>query len=145
MKALNLKLPVMLAVLCISAFAVAGDCDFSKCTTSAGNCDPSMCPPGCCTVEECMSVCGAGVGWEQSQWQDVRYDQNGHVQKAMSARLAKNIARQYLEKYSIDGRVKLAASDNDTYTFEIVRASNEYVKMLEINRKNGWVRQLDGC
>lgn len=144
MNAWNLKLPVIFAVLCISAFAIAGDCDFSQCSVPAKNCDPSMCPPGCCTVAEYLRPCGEGIGWEKLHWQGVRYDEKGHVLKEMTERQAMNIARQYLEKYHYEASLKLAVGDKDSYKFEVI-SSIFKGKMLEINRKNGWARQYDGC
>ncbi|MBL0062694.1 MAG: hypothetical protein IPP40_14720 [bacterium] len=137
MKTINLKLPAIFAILFISALCFAGDSGMS---TAAGG--SSMCPPGCCTEES--FVPNVTISWEKSHWQDVRYDQNGHVLKEMTESQAMNIAKQYLEKYHYEASLKLAEGDKDSYKFEVTNSIFKG-KMLEINRKNGWVRQYDSC
>ncbi|MBL0062693.1 MAG: hypothetical protein IPP40_14715 [bacterium] len=142
---MNLKLPVLLTMLLVSAIVLAGDWNpVGSRDMSVQDCDPFMCPPGCCSAE-CFVPCNTSMGWERSKWQDVRYDQKGHLKREMSKRQALNIAQQYLEKYHIDAELEFVESDEATYKLEVFRTDNKYAKMLDINRKNGWVRQIDGC
>ena len=144
MRALNLKLPVILTMLLVSAIVLAGDWNpVGSRDMSVQDCDPFMCPPGCCTAEN-FAPCNLTISWEKLQWQGVRYDQKGHLLKEMTEHQAMNIAKQYLEKYHYEASLKLAEGDKDSYKFEVINSIFKG-KMLEINRKNGWVRQYDSC
>lgn len=138
MKNISFKLPVLFVVLVFSALSFAGDCNMSSAA-----CNPSNCPPGCCTPAECAAMCGESCSWDQSQWKHLRYDANGHLSKQLSSRQAHSIAKQYLAKNNLEGRVKIVESDDVTYTLIVKSSANDSARKLQVNRKNGWVRQLN--
>jgi hypothetical protein len=137
MKNAALKLPVLFVILVFSALSFAGDCN-----VSSGACTPANCPPGCCTPAECEAMCGQSCDWDMSQWKNLRYDADGDLSTQLSSRQARNVARQYLAKCGIEGRVKVLESDSETYTLVVRSKKNEAEQKLQVSRRNGWVRPL---
>jgi hypothetical protein len=130
--------PALVALLVIGWAGQARTGDVA----TAMNCDPSQCPPGCCTIAECEALCGGNVNWTACSWQSLSYDANGKLMESVTEEQAKRIANEYLKQRGSEGCMELVSSSPQSFLV-VVHWETADRQKLEIDRQTGWIRELN--